>query len=228
MAGLPPESGRKTIQVLEQRDSMRSAYAAAFAKALGLRVEYLLDGSEPKTERNNTDDSLTSRSVNESQKGYVLGILDGWDDNTPLDDDEVELPLYKEVEISGGRGRQAPSVELTTMKLRFSHSTLRKAGVDPTNAACATLRDRSMERLIMDGSSIGIDRGRTEIKDGKIYAVDNGGELRAKYLYKVKGGGIRLRSENSDEYPDEIFGSDWPEHVRILGWVFWWSRLEKW
>lgn len=230
-SGLDPESGRKTIQVLEARDSARSRYAGAFAKAMGLRLEYLVDGTEPKREAplfTSRESPSNNHTVTEPLKNYVLGSLMGWDDSTPLDDDDVEVPLYKEIQISGGRGRAIHTVELTELKLRFSYSTMRKAGVDPANAACATLRDRSMERLIMDGSSIGIDRGRTQVKDGRIFAIDHNGELRAKYLYNLPKGGLRLRSENSAEYPDEFFEAGWEQQIRVLGWVFWWSRLEVW
>lgn len=36
-----------------------------------------------------------------------------------------------------------------------------------------------------------------------------------------------LRSENSDEYPDEIIEPEQMSHVRILGWVFWWSTIRR-
>ena len=40
------------------------------------------------------------------------------DSDTPLDEDEVELPLYKEVEMSAGAGRTAVR-EIEGRKLRF-------------------------------------------------------------------------------------------------------------
>lgn len=85
-----------------------------------------------------------------------------------------------------------------------------------------------MERLISDGSTIGIDRGRTEIRDGEIYAIDHDGMLRVKYLYRLPGGALRLRSENLTEYPDEILTAEQVASLRILGWVFWWSTVRTW
>lgn len=46
-AGMDADSGRKTIQVLEARDSERSTYAGALARALGVRLEWLVDGDGP-------------------------------------------------------------------------------------------------------------------------------------------------------------------------------------
>lgn len=54
----------------------------------------------------------------------VLEPLHPWDSDTPLDEDEVELPLYKEVEMSAGAGRTAVR-EIEGRKLRFSYATLR-------------------------------------------------------------------------------------------------------
>lgn len=156
----------------------------------------------------------------------LIGMMSGWDSATPLGDDEVAIPLYKEVEMAAGGGA-TEVVEVPGRLLRFAKSTLREAGVLEQNAACATVSGRSMERLIMDGATIGIDRGTTHIIDGEIYAFDQDGMLRVKYLYRMPGGGLRIRSENDDEYPDEILTVEEAQSIRILGWVFWWSTVRR-
>lgn len=156
----------------------------------------------------------------------MIGMLSAWDSNTPLHDDEVAIPLYKEVEMAAGGGA-TEVVEVPGRLLRFAKSTLREAGVLESNAACATVYGRSMERLIMDGATIGIDRGTTQIIDGEIYAFDHNGMLRVKYLYRLPGGGLRVRSENDEEYPDEVLSAEQAAHIRILGWVFWWSTVRR-
>lgn len=163
-----------------------------------------------------------------NQQGYDIGQIEGWDEKTPLDGEDVEVPLYKEVEMAAGSGN-THAVEINGRKLRFARSTLRAAGVSPENAACATVTGNSMERLIMDGATIGIDRGRTQVKDGKIYAIDHGGMLRVKYLYRAPGGGLRLHSENEIEHPDETYTAEQVARgIKILGWVFWWSQIATW
>lgn len=199
----------QTIKNWESRGISKSGLLKAQA-AIGCRAEWLQSDIGPMTTGPASLESLHS-----------------WDDSTPLDEDDVELPLFKEVEIAAGDGT-AHQVEINGRKLRFSKATLRAAGVDLANAACATATGTSMERLILDGSTIGIDRGRTQVKDGKIYAIDHAGHLRVKYLYRLPGGGLRIRSENEAEYPDETYGQGWEREIRVLGWVFWWSRLERW
>ncbi|MEN1896735.1 helix-turn-helix transcriptional regulator [Pseudomonas aeruginosa] len=138
------------------------------------------------------------------------------------------MPLYKEVELSAGAGRTAVR-EIKGRKLRFSYATLRNAGVSPSAAFCATVSGNSMEPLIMNGATIGVDRSATRILDGEIYALEHDGMLRVKYLYRLPAGGMRLRSFNTTEHPDEEYSAEQIEtqQIRILGWVFWWSTLRK-
>lgn len=183
----------------------------------GVRPEWLATGRGP----------MAVGTVGNGSQSYTLSGMADWDDSTPLDSDDVEIPLFKEVELAAGDGA-AHAIEINGRKLRFSKATLKAAGVDIANAACATATGTSMEPLIPDGATIGVDRGRTQIKDGKIYAIDHGGMLRVKYLYRTPGGGLRLRSENDEEYRDEHISPDEAKNIRVLGWVFWWSVLQRW
>ena len=206
----------QVIKNWEGRGISKGGLLAAQA-AIGCRAEWLEHGTGPME---------LGGAVQEAAGGYTLEGMAAWDDATPLDADDVEIPLFKEVELAAGDGH-AHQVEINGRKLRFSKATLKAAGVDIANAACATVTGNSMERRISDGATIGIDRGRTMIRDGEIYAIDHDGMLRVKYLYRVPGG-LRLRSENSEEHPDEIYTGEAAAGIRVLGWVFWWSTLRTW
>ena len=158
----------------------------------------------------------------------LLQPVSVWDDDTPVDDDEVEVPFFKEVEFAAGSGT-VHGLEINGRKVRYGRSSLRAAGVDPHNAACGKATGNSMEPLIQNGSLVGIDRGKTQIVDGEIYAIDHDGMLRVKYVYRLPGGGIRLRSFNQDEHPDETYTGDDAQRIKILGWVWTWSPpIRKW
>lgn len=155
----------------------------------------------------------------------MAGPLDAWDSNTPLTSDEVELPLFREVELAAGSGA-TQVIENHGAKLRFARSTLRKAGVLPEKAACAYVRGNSMEPMMPDGSCIGVNTADTEIRDGKIYAIDHGGMLRVKILHRRPGGGLRIASLNSEEHPSEDYPPEYvKENIRVKGRVFWFSGL---
>ena len=212
------------ISQIEKGQNQQSAHIAKLAHACRVRALWLSDGAGPKEIGGDSPSAAHAKPI--ESNAQLIGMLSGWDSNTPLSDDEVAIPLFKEVELAAGHGA-TEVVEVQGRLLRFAKSTLREAGVHERNAACATVSGRSMERLIMDGATIGIDRGTTNIIDGEIYAFDHDGMLRVKYLYRLPGGGIRVRSENDDEFPDEILTPDQLSHVRILGWVFWWSTIRR-
>lgn len=161
----------------------------------------------------------------EPQQEYELAPVEAWGDETPLGDDEIELPFYKEVEMSAGTGSEV-ALETQGRKLRFGRRTLKRKNIIPECAACATVAGNSMEPVLPDGTTVGINTAATTIKDGKMFAVDHDGQLRVKVLYRKPGNGIRLHSYNEAEHPDEVYDAQYAdEKIRIIGQVFWYSVL---
>ncbi len=140
-------------------------------------------------------------------QGNVTKVLE-WDSDTPVDNDEVEIPFYKEVLVSCGSGSLAEMVGNETKKLRLSKATLRQYGVEASNAYALTAFGNSMSPVINNGATVYVDVGRTNIVDGKIYAINHGGLFKFKYLYRMPKGGVRIVSENKDEYPEEILTAE--------------------
>jgi phage repressor protein C with HTH and peptisase S24 domain len=178
------------------------------AKHLQCTTDWLLFGKESKPTSN----------------AEWAGPMETWDSGTPLGDDEVEIPFYMEVELAAGHGA-IEAVHYHGPKLRFAKSTLRKSNVDPTNAACVRVSGNSMEPVLPNGSTVGVDTSQTIVNDGKMYAINHDGMLRIKTLYKLPGGGLRLRSFNTEEWPDERYEADELKHITIIGKVFWYSVL---
>ncbi|HFW3714901.1 TPA: XRE family transcriptional regulator [Salmonella enterica subsp. enterica serovar 6,7:y:-] len=158
-----------------------------------------------------------------SSNARIEGGFSVWDSATPLEDDEVEIPFFKEVELSAGNGTYV-DLDRSGCKLRFAKSTLRKAGVDIACAACVSVHGNSMEPVLPDGAVVGIDTSKTSIKDGQMYAIDQDGLLRVKLLYRLPGG-IRIRSFNREEYTDEEYFNHEANKIKIIGQVFWYSVL---
>lgn len=141
--------------------------------------------------------------------------------------DQLELPVYNE-QHNHGDGRTAVG-EILNQKIRLSRRVLDAMDVELHNAICIAMAGSSMADKIQDGSLIGVDRGKIQVIDGEIYALEHDGMLRVKYLYRLPGGGLRLRSHNASEYPDELFTAEQiqEQHIRVLGWIFWWSTLNN-
>lgn len=180
------------------------------AETLKVSPEWLLTGKE-----------TGSRPVEANAKAE--GVFSGWDSDTPLEDDEVEIPFFTEVELSAGNGTYV-DLDQSGCKLRFAKSTLRKAGIDIASAACVSVSGNSMEPVLPDGAVVGVDTSKTSIKDGKVYAIDHDGLLRVKLLYRLPDG-IRVRSYNRDEYEDEEYFNHDANKIKIIGQVFWYSVL---
>lgn len=161
--------------------------------------------------------------VGEKLAEYMVPLA-AWDDDTPLDDDEVARPCFTEVEASAGAGKTLVQ-ENHGPKIRFSRYTLRKCGVDEHNAYGIRVKGVSMQPVLPDGSTIGIDVGCTRIIDGKTYAIDHSGMLRVKMLYRLPGNKVRLKSHNP-EYQDEIISLDTEPEFKIIGRMFWHSALD--
>ncbi len=141
---------------------------------------------------------------------------------------DVELPFFKESSVGPGSDK-THVIRDPDQSIRLPRSDLDSLEIKHTDAICARMIGNSMAERIEDGSLIAIDRGLTQIVDGEIYAIEHDGMLRIKYLHRIPGNSLRMRSHNNAEYPDEIFR---PAHIeeqniRVLGWVFWWSTLNK-
>lgn len=195
ISGKTPSFGEKAARRLEMENNMPAFY---------------LDAPQSKTTEN------ISSNIKD------LGSFDLWDRNTPLNNDEVAVPFYQDVRLSAGNGFADDIVDYNNFKLRFSKSTLRKQGVQYENAVCVIADGNSMEPVIPDGTTVGIDLGNKTIRDGKIYAINHGGLLRIKLLYNMPNEQVKIRSYNSDEHPDEIAEL---QDISVLGKVFWYSVL---
>lgn len=200
---------QNAIQKLVNGKSKSSRKIIEIAKVLKVELDWLLTGEHEHPESN----------------AEILGSFDTWDRNTPLGDDEVEVPFYMDVELSAGSGFLCDTAERTGLKLRFARSTLRRYNVQPELAACVKVTGNSMEPVLPSGASVGINKADVNIDDGKMYAINHSGELRIKILYKLPGGGLRIRSFNVDEHPEEIYTAEESKEIVVLGKIFWYSVL---
>lgn len=165
----------------------------------------------------------SAKIIGEKSAEYI-GKIDAWDSNTDVDEDEVEVPFYMDVELAAGIGGES-APEIKGPKLRFSRSTLRRCGVEPEAAACVKVSGNSMEPRLFDGDVVGVNTLDKKIVDGKTYAINHDGLLRVKRLYRLPGGGIRINSMNTTEYPDEHYDAEEAQHITVIGRVFWHSSI---
>ncbi|AOA58300.1 S24 family peptidase [Acinetobacter larvae] len=162
------------------------------------------------------------------QKEFVR--VESWDETTPLDDDEVEIPFFKDFSFACGSGCINEYIANETRKLRIPKATLRNLSITKENAVAATASGDSMSPTISDGDTIHVDLGRKTIKDGKIFAVCIGGLHYAKRLYNLPFGGVRIVSDNDAEFPEITLTANEiaSQQFEVIGWVWQIARIEKW
>ncbi len=179
------------------------------AKVLNVSPAWLITGAQPPTQ-------------------FIR--VDAWDSNTPLDDDEIEIPFYKDFHLACGSGATGEALDSETRRLRLSKATIKALGIETKNACAMTASGDSMTPIINDKDTIYVDRGRKTIKDGKIFAICHGGLFKVKYLYNLPNGGIRIVSANAAEFPEERLTAQeaLDQEFIIEGWVFSYQALMSW
>lgn len=186
------------------------------AELLTVNARWLRTGEGPKhpTDPANENTGGDTRTASSQGRGSLRG--------------DAEIQIFKEVAPASGSSKTLLT-EAPGQKVRLPLQSLQTLGIDPKDCLCVVMVGGSMADKIQDGSLLGVDRNQTQVIDGEIYALEHGGILRVRYLYRLPNGGLRLRSHNPGEYPDELFTAYEIEqqHLKILGWVFWWSTFSQ-
>lgn len=186
----------------------------AIAAALGVSLDWLETGKGKKEIVPAHNDA---RFVDEHTENTV-DLFELCQDGAAVGTHKIALPR-----IGGNNTHNGKE----GMKLVFTKTTLQQYGVQPENALHMIMEGNANEPVIPNGTVIGIDTGRTDIVDGNLYAIQQLGRLRVKAVYVTATGGLRLRSFNTDEYPDEYYEPEQLHSLRIVGRVFWYSVFIK-
>lgn len=195
---------------LETGKSLTSGKLPLIAKFLGVDAYWLQTGKEPIK----TDSGILLPSSAQ--------YIEDWDSETPLEDDEVEIKFFKDFALACGSGSIGEALEGEWRRLRLSKLTLKMYGVTKENAVAMTAIGHSMSPTIKNKATVFVDLGSKKPIDGKIYAICHGGLFKFKYLYNLPFGGLRIVSENSDEYPEERLTAQEiiDQEFHVIGYAF--------
>jgi len=133
-----------------------------------------------------------------------------------------EIPYLIEFDDPLDSSRTVVEISATA-KLDLNIEILERQGVKPEHVIAVAISGNSMSPVLNDGSTVIAHMEETLVVDGKMYVIDHGGQIRVKALYRLPGGGIRVRSYNVIEHPDESYSAREMEEakIRIMGRVFW-------
>lgn len=206
---LPAKEKSYLSQLMTGKASFGEKAARRIEGTYGMPPGYLDDMAGPK------------KRVSTIPPENEWGTVDAWDSNTPLPDDEVEVPFLKDIELACGDGSYGDE-DYNGFMLRFSKATLKRVGAQKGSVLCFPAHGNSMEPLIPEGTTVAINLLDKKIVDGKVYAINQDGWRRLKALHRSGPNKVIIRSFNSAEYDDEEADID---QVEIIGRMFWTSML---
>lgn len=206
---------RQTVHEWETGKSQpRMVRVEQLAQAMGVSETELLGGEQIPGAGGDLQFSLA-----EPPAPYypTLQPILAWDHPDDLPEGEFVMVPKLDVNLSAGNGHEQLEINLTrSTPLAFRASWVREKRLKPSKLAAMTATGDSMQPGIFDGDSLVVDTSQTEVQDGKVYALWYDGGERVKRLYRLPGGGLRIKSDNPDHPPIEV-QPEKLEHVRILG-----------
>lgn len=199
--------GQSTISDLENDKKSTSAEnMQSIATALGTNPQYLLLGEDTHS------------------------IEDKVGKSSETNEDEIEIKFYDELPISCGFGSFGEVLERDAKTLKVKKQPLLERNISKSNCAAFPASGYSMLPTIKDKDIVYVDLGRTQIKDGKVFAICHGGLFKFKRLYQLPLGGVRIVSDNTVEYPEERLTAQEiiDQQFEVIGWAWSWQSMESW
>lgn len=192
-----------TISALEMRDSSRSKYFGALARALGVTLEQLESGNLPAQQ--------------------VVDIYVSKDETSHLAIPSYIVPVFEAV-ASMGLGKPQPDADTVVDNIRLT-----KTWVDshlpsvssPNNLAVLSAYGDSMAPTFTDGDLLLVDRGVDSIKIDAVYVLALNGELYVKRIQRrITDGAFIIKSDNPLYDPVTVQNGE-RDGLSVLGRVVW-------
>jgi phage repressor protein C with HTH and peptisase S24 domain len=196
----------------------------ALARKVGCAPEWISEGAGPISVASALDvdvGRLESGRGSPARSGNIVTPprpIVAVDDDTPLSDDEIEVPRLT-LKLSAGSGRLQWEIDEKGTPNRFRKSWCRKKHLRPEDLVTVVIDGDSMTPGVPNGASVTLDTKSTALRTGKRHAIDYLGEFFIKRLFRQPDGSILVRSDNPDKaiYPDWVVGPEHGDALRIIG-----------
>lgn len=133
----------------------------------------------------------------EAPAAYGMEPILAWEHPDDLPDGEFVMVPRLDVHLSAGSGREQVEIDLVKENPQaFRAEWIRLMRLKPAKLAAMRASGDSMEPTIHDGDSLLVDTSQTTVVDGKVYALWYDGGERVKRLFRLPGGGLRIKSDN--------------------------------
>lgn len=190
---------QSTIQSIENRDSVRSQYASAICKALGLNLTWALTGQGYQWDSGNTTHGVGEPSP---------------------DDSTVFVASVRGARLSAGNGHLVIDHEEIDRSHAFRRDYMVRRGLNPERCKLFRVEGDSMSPTLNSGDIVMLNMADRDVVSGKIYGLIAEDGIRIKRLIRRIDGVIEMRSDSplQHEYPPEPITSD---RVAVIGKAVW-------
>lgn len=203
----------QAVQFICAGKTKRTRYSAAIAKALRISPDWLENGRGQMVQaRLGQPPSVIGDDSNEIGTPIVT-----WEKPEDLPEGHyVIVPRY-DVQVAAGNGHviydEKPLEQGHAYRTRF----IKEKGLYARHLISIYAIGGSMEPRIRSGDSLLVDRSQTAVKDGMVYVLSFGGEVKVKRLFKRPDGGLLVVSDNKVGHADmTIEAKDMPL-VTLIG-----------
>lgn len=173
------------------------------AEFLGVTPNYLLTGEQNQPQE---DNGIVTRAFEVLEKERTK-------------QDEVEmLASFESIEVSAGFGSFNVGVTKPDGKVPYDSNLLRNLGVKSKHCGVFWANGYSMQPTILDGDQLLVDFSKREVKNNKVYLVQNGDSVWVKRV-KIEWDGVELISDNKEEYRPIRISADEAQNLQIIGQV---------
>ncbi|MBT9467199.1 helix-turn-helix transcriptional regulator [Hydrogenophaga sp.] len=162
-------------------------------------------------------ESLDLSFMEQPPTAYGMEPILAWEHPNDLPPGEFVMVPRLDVHLSAGNGHDQVEIELVKENPQaFRTEWIRQQRLKPGKLAAMRASGESMEPTIHDGDSLLVDTSQTDVIDGRVYALWYDGGERVKRLFRLPGGGLRIKSDNASFDAIEL-GPDYSGHVRVIG-----------
>lgn len=173
------------------------------AEFLGVAPNYLLTGEQSQPQEAK---SIVARAFEALEKERA-------------EQDEVEmLSSFESIEVSAGFGSFNVGVTEPDGQVPYDSNLLRNLGVKPKHCGVFWANGSSMLPTIHNGDQLLVDFSKKEVKNNKVYLVQNGDSVWVKRV-KIEWDGVELISDNKEEYRPIRISADEAQNLQIIGQV---------
>ena len=195
--------------------SMGSTMAAA--QALNVSMDYLVGFVDDPTPTRKLVVNLRAKTA----RLVDVGAGDPAEEEEDFEFNSDDFVGVDKIVASAGTGAEVISEQITD-RVQFRRSWMRSHGMKPYLCRIVTVTGESMEPTLPDGTSILVNMGQQEPREGRIFVLRIEDEILVKRLIRDPDAGWLVQNDNRNKraWPTR----PWPDDAQIVGQVKWLGR----